>query len=282
MDATLTPTHGALTSDQVDILSQLLGVHDVLITVVSGASSDSLERRICARIAPRLRQGMVLYSNHGGSCLQFTGAGRARYHYDNAPLFGHYRESITQLVLTYTRKRGHLPTLFRKGDQAVSGNVCIEQKEVQTTLTLLGLESQRKKIVVDLSRTIAAVHGDRFIVRAAGTKSIDILPATSTKARAVQHLVNRLPRLGVATDAEATIVGDSFGPGEPDNELLHPHFTGSHVFCAGSSKPDYRGFVVSGGENTGPTGTFAFLRQHFALDRAAEHHTEGGGIRRCR
>jgi hydroxymethylpyrimidine pyrophosphatase-like HAD family hydrolase len=264
LDGTLAEVHSNLSAAGARILEAMVA-KGTLIVLVTGSAMRDVERRVIGRIHPDCRRSFVVYANNGGCCFAAVAGGIPALLYDHGEEFSRYRDAIVGLVGAYTAREGLGEIREAPGWAATSGAVCVEHKESQVTLTLLGIEHVREKMVADLHALNADTFGHAIRICAAGRKSIDISLSKDRKSSAVTHFLSRWPRLGSAGRRDFVIVGDSFGDDGADSEMLHPSLAGATVFSAGSIAPMAKDFTVIHAKYPGPESTFRFLSWYFQI-----------------
>lgn len=262
LDGTLAPVHAPVPMEGIRALETAVR-RGALVVVVTGASLAGVGKRLLARAAPSIRGAFIVYANNGGCCIAVRPDGSRYGLYDHSAEFSAVRTRVVTVAANQTRKAGLGEIKLAPGSEASRGTVCVEHKESQVTLTLLGMEAARAQLVTDLSRILKAEFGDKLQVRGAGRKSIDILLSKDSKANAIRHFIDNRATFGCAPNADTVIVGDSFGPGGADNEMLHEALSGATVFSAGTMAPAADGFTVLHAQDPSPYATIRFLSDYF-------------------
>jgi hydroxymethylpyrimidine pyrophosphatase-like HAD family hydrolase len=241
LDGTLERLHEPIGLDTQDLLAGL-AADGVFVAIVTGASGTDVRTRVLARLPRRSWLSVVCYANNGGQCLQRLESGRIRVVFDHALEFSRYRADIGRIVEASCDRLSLGRPVPAHVRDAVAGHVCLDQRETQTTVSLPGLSDFRPVLVAELQHECQTAFGPRISVRPAGSKSIDLHLAESSKASAVRHLLATFPE-----PARRTVVaGDTLHPGGTDREMLDSRLAGATV-------------ISVGGKSIGPTQDFVVV-----------------------
>ncbi|HWH12293.1 MAG TPA: HAD hydrolase family protein [Solirubrobacteraceae bacterium] len=267
LDGTLQDAHEDLTPEQAATLERLIA-EGGFVAIVSGASVESIVRRVGRLVGRPERAGMLFYASNGACCFRMSGAA-PEFVYDHSSRFTPLGRAAAVAVAGHCAAAGFGAVEVRPGRAARAGTVCIELTDTQLTLTLAGLEGRRSELIDGLRPIVAGVSGGRLDVRAAGARSVDVCLTDIDKAVAVTHLLAYLAPRGWSAPWDVLILGDSFWVGGADRDLLHPGLRGARVFDAGrTAAPLPDGFELETADVAGFAATYACLDAHLATRRA--------------
>lgn len=262
LDGTLAAVHQPLSDDCGKVVEELVRA-GVLIAIVTGASTDSVVRRVGAHLDGACAAQIFFYTNNGAQCFHLTATGGVAFDYDLSNVYSRYRDEVASMVGNYLSAKGFRRPIRCPGARTPCGVIGIEEKECMTTLTLNGFEFQRRSIVSELADLLADRFGRDLKIRSAGRRSADISLAAADKRYAVGHLVHTLDAGGIRRPDDVVIAGDSLAPGGADLAMLHEKLAEGTVFCAGAEVPETSLFRTVSPICAGPAATVAFLRSHY-------------------
>jgi len=240
LDETLQKAHSEINSKQINLLLSSIK-NGLFIVIITGASTNSLYKRVINRIPNEFLNKFIFYTNSGALSFQISTEGKYKKHYSLESDFLIHKRFIKKLTQDVATELNIEIIKEGKATKAKYNEIWIEYKEAQAALTMQGNENKREKVVSALMKRFKK-YNLKLEAHVAGSRTVDIHLKDINKSYAVNHLTKLLSNIGYSNETKVFIAGDSFSRLGSDRLLLHPNFNNPTILHTGSGILKIKGY----------------------------------------